>query len=80
MIFTFLLHDFIFLATITIIVLYNQDNEGQSPLHYAAVCEREKIGEFLVKHKADKELMDNDGNSAFDLCDLKWPWLKNAVA
>lgn len=57
-----------------------KDNEGQSPLHYAAMCEREEIGKFLVKQKADTELKDNDGNYPFDLCDMKWPWLKHAVA
>ena len=58
---------------------YFQDNEGQSPLHYAAVCEREAIAKYLVKKNAATDLKDEDGNTPYDLCDIKWPWLQRAV-
>lgn len=54
-----------------------KDNEGQTPLHYAAVCEREAIAEFLVKQNADTNLEDNDGKSARDLCEVDWPCLRH---
>ncbi|KAL6972127.1 Acyl-CoA-binding domain-containing protein 1 [Sarracenia purpurea var. burkii] len=57
-----------------------KDNEGQGPLHYAAVCDREAIAKFLVNQNARMDLKDNDGNTPYDLCDMKWPWLQNAVA
>lgn len=56
-----------------------KDNEGQAPLHYAAVCEREDIAELLVKHNADIDMKDEDGNCPRDLCDLKWPWLQHTA-
>lgn len=57
-----------------------QDNEGQTPLHYAAVCERAEIAEFLVNHKADLEIKDNEGSSPGDLCELNWPWIQPAAS
>ncbi|KAG4133422.1 hypothetical protein ERO13_D08G095740v2 [Gossypium hirsutum] len=54
-----------------------KDNEGQTPLHYAVMCEREDIAKFLVKQNADKYSKDNDGNSLVDLCDSDWPWLQH---
>lgn len=53
-----------------------QDGEGQAALHYAAVCERTAITELLVKHGADVELTDNDGNAPRDLCETRWPGLE----
>ncbi|KAG9146300.1 hypothetical protein Leryth_007988 [Lithospermum erythrorhizon] len=53
------------------------DDEGQTPLHYAAVCERAAIAELLVKQKADLHIRDNDGNSPSDLCEQSWPWMQN---
>lgn len=55
-----------------------QDNEGQTPLHYAAVCEREGIAEFLVKHNASTAIKDNDGLSPLDHCEANWPFMKVA--
>lgn len=55
-----------------------KDNEGQTALHYAAVCEREGIAEYLVKKNADTNVKDNDGNSPSDLCESNWPWLQRA--
>ncbi|GJR48610.1 acyl-CoA-binding domain-containing protein 1-like protein [Tanacetum coccineum] len=39
-----------------------KDNKGQTPLHYAIVCERKEIGELLVKRNAGTDIQDNDGN------------------
>ena len=33
-----------------------------------------------MKQSADIDLKDDDGNSPYDLCDTKWPWLQHAVA
>lgn len=60
---------------IYIFFFINQDNEGQTPLHYAAVCDREAIAELLVKHNADKDVKDNDGNTPVDLCESAWKWM-----
>ena len=60
------------------LVFYWKDNEGQTPLHYAVVCEREDIAEFLVKQNADKDIQDDDVNSPVDLCESDWPWLQHA--
>ena len=56
-----------------------KDNEGQTALHYAAVCERENIAEMLVKRKAAKDIKDDDGNYPCDLCDSNWPWIQPQV-
>jgi ankyrin repeat protein len=53
-----------------------QDNEGQTSLHYAVVCEREALAEFLVKQKADTTIKDEDGNSPLDLCESEWSWMR----
>ena len=55
-----------------------QDNEGQTALHYAVVCEREDIAELLVKHHADLEIKDEDGNTARDLCPSSWSFMNQA--
>ncbi|CAG7909572.1 unnamed protein product [Brassica rapa] len=42
--------------------LYMQrDNKGQTALHYAVVCDREAIAEFLVKQKANTASKDDNG-------------------
>lgn len=53
-----------------------KDNDGQAPLHYAVTCEREAIAEYLVKHKADTDLKDNDGSSPRDICTSNWPCMQ----
>ncbi|KAK9145664.1 hypothetical protein Sjap_005567 [Stephania japonica] len=53
-----------------------KDDEGQTPLHYAATCDREAIAEFLVKQNADIASKDNDGCSPSDLCESAWPWVR----
>lgn len=45
-------------------------------MHYAVVCEREAIAEYLVKHNADVGIKDNDGVSPSDLCEKNWPWMR----
>lgn len=57
--------------------LYWKDNDGQTPLHYAVVCEREAIAECLVKQNAGTDLKDNDGDSPSDLCKANWPWMRS---
>nr|CAB3486209.1 unnamed protein product [Digitaria exilis] len=51
------------------------DNEGQTALHYAVVCEREDIAELLVQHHADVRIKDEDGNTAQDLCPSSWSFM-----
>lgn len=53
-----------------------KDNEGQTPLHYAVVCEREALAQFLMRQNADIDIKDNDGNTPRDICDSDWPWMK----
>ena len=55
-----------------------KDNEGLTPLHYAATCEREDIAEYLVKQNADINVKDIDDNTPYDLCESKWPWMQCA--
>ncbi|KAL5994481.1 hypothetical protein ACLOJK_024533 [Asimina triloba] len=54
-----------------------EDNDGQTPLHYAAVCEREAIARLLLDHNADGSLKDNDGQSPCELCDRAWDWMRS---
>lgn len=56
-----------------------QDDEGQTPLHYAVVCDREGIAEFLVKQSASMDIKDNDGNAPRDVCESDWPWMRSAA-
>lgn len=58
--------------------LFWKDNDGQTPLHYAVVCEREAIAEYLVKHNADADLKDNDGDSSRDMCESNWSCMQPA--
>lgn len=68
-----------FLSVIKVIFpLYLQDNDGQTPLHYAVMCEREAIAEYLVKQNADRDLKDNEDSSPSDLCEANWPWMQCA--
>ena len=53
-----------------------QDNEGQTPLHYAVVCDRQAIAEYLVKHNADVHVKDNEGASPSGLCEKSWPCMQ----
>jgi len=53
-----------------------QDNEGQTPLHYAVLCDREAIAEYLVKHNADVDVRDNDGTSPSELCEKNWRFMQ----
>jgi ankyrin repeat protein len=45
----------------------SQDNEGQTPLHYACSCEQEDLIALLLKHKADVNIKDNSGESPLDI-------------
>lgn len=44
-----------------------QDSEGQTALHYASSCEHAECVKILLENNADKTLLDNDGNSSFDV-------------
>ena len=55
-----------------------QDNEGQTALHYAVLCEREDIAELLVKHHADLQIKDEDGSTPQDLCPSSWSFLNQS--
>lgn len=63
----------------TLVFFKCQDNEGQTPLHYAVVCDREAIAQFLVKQNADIGMKDNDGNSPCHVCESDWPWMLHAA-
>jgi ankyrin repeat protein len=67
-----------FLLLILSVSLYWKDNDGQTPLHYAVVCEREAIAEYLRKENAATDIKDNDGNSPSDLCEANWPCMQVA--
>lgn len=56
-----------------------KDDEGQTPLHYAVMCEREAIAEYLVKHNADIHSKDNDESSPLDICKPNWPCMQQHV-
>lgn len=64
----------------SVIFLFQKDNEGQTPLHYATVCERDAIAEYLVKQNADTGVKDNDGNTPCDLCESNWPWMRQSTS
>ncbi|KAL0358860.1 UNVERIFIED_CONTAM: Acyl-CoA-binding domain-containing protein 1 [Sesamum angustifolium] len=55
-----------------------KDDEGQTALHYAAVCERAAIAKLLVEHGADIQIKDKEGNTPVDVCELSWPWMQRA--
>ena len=65
------------LLFVDIMFSFWKDNEGQTPLHYAVMCDREAIAEYLVKHNADTYSKDNDGSSPRDICESKWPCLQH---
>jgi ankyrin repeat protein len=44
-----------------------QDNEGQTPLHYACVCDQEDLIAVLLRHKADANIKDKSGESPLDI-------------
>lgn len=58
------------------VFLFWKDDDGQTPLHYAVVCEREAIADYLVKHNADPDLKDDDGSSSRDICRPNWPCMQ----
>lgn len=54
-----------------------QDHEGQTPLHYAVLCEREAIAKLLVEHNANLNLKDKDGNTPGDLLGSSWVFMSS---
>lgn len=49
--------------------LNSQDNDGQTPLHYAASCGHIHIVKCLLKEKADSHIKDNEGFKPLDIAD-----------
>lgn len=43
------------------------DNSKQTALHYASSCGHKKIIDILLKNKADRNVLDEDGNSCIDV-------------
>jgi ankyrin repeat protein len=54
-----------------------QDNEGATPLHYAAMCDFEEVASELLKAGADPDIVDADGSTPSDLKPKKWQWLQD---
>ena len=49
-----------------------QDGEGQTPLHYATVCEYEEVAALLLGSGADPTMPDADGSTPLDLKPPAW--------
>ena len=49
-----------------------RDADGQTPLHYAALCEQLPVAEALLAAGADVRLKTNDGSTARDLGPDSW--------
>lgn len=47
----------------------SQDSYLQTPLHYAVTCDHTSLAKLLVKHGADLQLTDSDGNTPSYYCD-----------
>ncbi|CAN6487164.1 unnamed protein product [Victoria cruziana] len=60
----------------TCLLGFYSDNEGQTPLHYAVLCERQAICEYLIKSGGDLSIVDNDGSTPRSLCTLMWPCMQ----
>lgn len=45
-----------------------QDSTGQTALHYAVSCSHEDICEYLISKNASTNIQDEDGLTAFELC------------
>lgn len=43
-----------------------QDNEGNTPLHYAVLCEERTLITMLIEHGADMNIKNNEDESALD--------------
>lgn len=44
-----------------------QDNEGQTALFYASSCGHKNCVELLLQHGADRDIVDNEESSCFDV-------------
>lgn len=46
-----------------------QDSEGQTPLHYACICEHQGVIDYLVSQGANVHEKDNSDQSPNDMCE-----------
>ena len=46
-----------------------QDQQGETPLMLAVMCEHEDMVKLLIKHGARKDIQNNEGMAALDLCE-----------
>jgi ankyrin repeat protein len=44
-----------------------QDEDGWTPLHWAAECEQDEIAKMLINAGAIKDIQDNKGKLPYDL-------------
>jgi ankyrin repeat protein len=47
-------------------LILNQDETGQTPLHYACTCDHEKLVSLLIRFQADPQIKDKDGELPSD--------------
>ena len=50
----------------------SQDSDGQTPLHYAALCEQQAMCRFLLRQGAQASCQDSSGQTAQDLAPGSW--------
>ena len=50
-------------------LLNHQDTNGQTPLHYAVICNHLNVCRFLLNNGADCLIRDSDGCTASEVCD-----------
>lgn len=49
-----------------------QDEDGQTPLHYAALCGQQAVAELLLASGADASIADYEGQTAQQLAPPAW--------
>ena len=52
-----------------------RDNDGQTPLHYAVLCEREAAARELLAAGADAHAVAADGSTPADMAPATWTFL-----
>lgn len=51
-----------------------QDDDGQTPLHYAALCGHEHIAHLLIEAGAESGITDASGQTARETGPAGWSW------